>query len=120
MVLTEAISHNVLVVYSNNFRKGLAPNELLTKNSLASGFWNIISNVKKIITNESKITSLRKGIKLKHLTSDYNAKLLNENISMQSTYSYKTLFRKKKRKIIFNLYVFVSNYILKIWYLLLR
>lgn len=117
MVITEALASRVPVIYSANYRKGLAPHELINENYLCSGFWNIYKKSVFVLENDNsydyKITN-------QYLSADYNSYILINDLSLPVEFDYENLIEFKSKKYFFNLYILITNYLLKSWYSLLK
>lgn len=117
MVISEALSCGTPVIYSANFRKGLAPHELLHKSALCSGFWNIIKKTEFYLNQDSKyIFKLKK----KDFCPDVNAFSLLSNKTNLNKFDYSKLYKLKNQVFFFRIYIFITNYTIILWYLFLK
>ena len=117
MVISEALSCGTPVIYSANFRKGLAPHELLHESALCSGFWNIIKKTDDYLTrNKNYVFRLGK----KDFCPDVNALSLKSNKTNAYTFDYTLLSEKKSKVVFFRTYIFITNYTIILWYLFLK
>lgn len=119
MVITEAIRFNKPVLYSGNYRKGLAPHELLDPGYIGYGFWDIVKKAKGIL-NSNKINCLHPGLNEKYLTAESVVNSLLSKKGFPEHFNYHNLFAQKRNSLIFRIYIAVTNYSLKLCYLLLK